>query len=119
MGFYKTSIIVAIIHLIIFLAILGVVMSNMKNTKNIFPNEIPVCPDFYTYDGSSNCLANTHIYTFSSTSCNTFNLNKDSYKNPGIGSTSGLCSKKTDAQNCNVSWDGITNNSDICYGTSV
>lgn len=113
MGFYKTTIIVAIIHLIIFLAILGVIMSNMKTNKNIFPNEIPTCPDFYTYDGS-NCNANTNIYTFSTTSCNIFNLNKSSYKNSGTGSTSGLCAKKKDADTCGVSWDGITNNTDIC-----
>jgi hypothetical protein len=119
MGFYKTTIIVAIIHLIVFLAILGVIMSNMKSNKNIFPNEISMCPDFYIYDGSS-CQANTNIYTFPmNSSCSKFDLNQQTYKNPGIDLSSGLCNKKNDAIDCNLSWDGITNNSDICHGTDV
>ncbi len=116
MGFYKTTIIVAIVHLIIFLAILGVVMSNKSKTAMLFPNEISKCPDFYEFDGANNeCKANTGIYTFSSGStCTTFDLANASYLPSGTGSDSGLCAKKKDAITCKISWDGITNNSNIC-----
>jgi hypothetical protein len=114
MGFYKLTIIIAIIHLIIFLAILGVIMSNSYSEK-IYPNQLPTCPDFYTFDGSF-CNADTNIYSFGSTSvgCSSINMNVSSFKPDGTNSTSGLCAKKTKANECKVSWDGITNNSDIC-----
>jgi hypothetical protein len=114
MGFYKTTIIVAIIHLIIFLAILGVVMSN-SYTEKIFPNQIQTCPDFYTFDGSY-CNSNPNIYSFtSSANCQSIDMTNEDFKVKGTGENSGLCAKKTRAQECKISWDGITNNSDICY----
>ncbi len=112
MGFYKTTIIIAIIHLIIFLAILGVVMSNKSQTQMLFPNEISKCPDFYQFDGA-NCNVNTGIYNVTN-DCRTFNLSNTKYLPKGTGSTSGLCAKKNDAINCKITWDGITNNSNIC-----
>jgi hypothetical protein len=112
MGFYKTTIIVAIIHLIIFLAILGVVMSNKSHTQMLFPNEVSKCPDFYEFDGK-NCNVNTGIYNVTD-DCKTFDLSLDKYLQSGTGSSSGLCEKKNDAITCKISWDGITNNSNIC-----
>lgn len=114
MGFYKLTIIIAIIHLIIFLAILGVIMS-YSYTDKIYPSQTPTCPDFYTFDGSF-CNANPNIYTFSSSSaCNSIDMTDSVYKIPGTNENSGLCAKKNKAQECKISWDGITNNSDICY----
>jgi hypothetical protein len=114
MGFYKTTLIIAIIHLIIFLAILGVVMSNKSQTQMLFPNEISKCPDFYQFDGTS-CMVNSGIYAFpNNSSCQTFNLSAAKYLPKGTGSASGLCAKKNDATTCNITWDGITNNSNIC-----
>ncbi len=114
MGFYKLTIIIAIIHLILFLAILGVIMSYSR-TEQIYPGQISTCPDFYTFDGSF-CNANRNIYTFSSDSnCDSLDMTLNTYKPPGTDAHSGLCAKKNKAQECKISWDGITNNSDICY----
>jgi hypothetical protein len=115
MGFYKLTIIIAIIHLIIFLSVLGVIMAR-SNGEKVYPNQLASCPDYYTFDGSF-CNANPNVYSFSSThsSCSQINITDNRYKVTGTDINSGLCAKKTIAQECKVSWDGITNNSDICY----
>lgn len=121
MGFYKTTIIVAIIHLIIFLAILGVLMSQAYNSKSYIVEQ-NTCPDYYTFDGT-NCNANTSIYDTTSLDsgktdaerCSVIDFTtSDIYKVSGTDGSSGLCAKKNRAIDCGVSWDGITNNSDIC-----
>jgi hypothetical protein len=115
MGFYKTTIIVAIVHLIIFLAILGVLMSQAYSTKT-FVTTPPTCPDYYIFDGL-NCNINDNIYNSSSMTNNCSrltNVNMAPFIASGTDSTSGLCQKKRWATDCEISWDGITNNSDIC-----
>ena len=42
-----------------------------------------------------------------------FKTNKK-YELPGAGINSGLCYKKKKAQECNITWDGLTNNYTIC-----
>ena len=42
------------------------------------------------------------------------NFNKKEYNVQGKGSNSGLCKKKQWADKCNVLWDGITNNTNLC-----
>jgi hypothetical protein len=114
MGFYKLTIIVAIVHLIIFLAILGVVMTN-SYTEKIYPSQLSSCPDFYTFDGSY-CNSNPNIFSFNNTnSCNRINITATEFNVKGTDENSGLCAKKIKAQECKINWDGITNNSDICY----
>ncbi len=113
MGFYKTTLIVAIVHLILFLAILGSIMLYNK-TEKLYPSELPTCPDFYTFDGSY-CNANSSIYSFpTGNNCSNILMNSAEFSVPGTNENSGLCSKKTIATDCKISWDGITNNSSIC-----
>lgn len=113
MGFYKNVLISAIIQLIILLAILGVMMS--YGNKNImFPAELSDCPDYYTLNTLGQCTSNHVIYK-SNPNCDMVDFTGPSYKVPGMGEKSGICKKKMWATGCNVTWDGITNNSNICY----
>ena len=114
MNFYKIICIIAIIILIVSLAGVGVALQN--STKDvIYPPNISKCPDFYTYNEVSGC---TTIYKNSNDSdCNNVYFTDITYNNPGMGKTSGLCKKKEWAQSCGVNWDGITNNTDVCYKT--
>ena len=134
MNFYKIVTIIAIVILIIFLTITGVVLNGSKQ-KIIFPPYISMCPDYYVYNESSDkCQGPSDIISTTSTinidgtdfSCNNFRIyNKkidtdtgeitdELFNAPGMGPNSGICAKKKWANGCNVHWDGITNNEDVC-----
>jgi hypothetical protein len=116
MGFYKSLLIGTVVSLIIVLAIMGVILGN--SAKNMsFPAEFPMCPDYYTIDSNNVCKINSNIYSATNSDCINKNFNENRYKIGGTGPLSGLCAKKQWAQTCGVSWDGITNNSEICYKT--
>ncbi len=114
MGFYKSLLIGTVVSLIIVLAIMGVILGN--SAKNMtFPSEYPMCPDYYTIDSSGKCKINSTIYSATNADCANKNFNETRYNTGGTGPLSGLCLKKQWAQGCGVTWDGITNNSEICY----
>lgn len=119
MLWYRNLFISTILSVLLLLAIMAVIMY-FSNKKQIFPAISQPCPDYYTMDTSGNCSINKSVWNIGVTtskrtdlSCNTVNFSKLS--NPGMGPTSGLCSKQRWAQDCTVTWDGITNNSSICY----
>jgi hypothetical protein len=114
MDFYKSILILAVLSLIIILSIFGVILSNMSK-KQIYPANISKCPDYYSLV-SGTCVSNETIYSKSNElSCSNFDYEKEEYNVSGMGPSSGLCLKKKWANDCGVSWDGITNNSNICY----
>ena len=114
-----------IIIVLILLTILGVIMYNSQGNQ-IFPSIYPPCPDYYSINSSGLCTGSTNVWDFTKDSvsvpnytgnplCSQMNFSGVPFTNAGIGKTSGLCAKKTWASTCNVTWDGITNNSSICY----
>jgi hypothetical protein len=116
MGFYKSLLIGTLVSLIIVLAIMGVILGNYASNQT-FPPEYSMCPDYYTIDSSKVCKINSDIYSTVKADCMNKNFDDSSYKVKGTGPLSGLCKKKQWANDCGVSWDGITNNADICYKT--
>jgi hypothetical protein len=119
MLWYKNLFISTILSVLLLLAIIAAVMY-FSSKKQIFPAVFQPCPDYYNMDLSGNCHINHSIWDIGATSssrtdlsCNDVNFSK--LKNPGMGPSSGLCSKQRWAQDCTVTWDGITNNSAICY----
>lgn len=118
MGFYKTSFMIMMVVLILSLAIMGVALHTSKGDVN-FPPNISKCPDYYVYNPTTNkCEDVKQLSTGGSkdgTSCTNADFNQDIYKAKGTGPQSGICKKKRWAKHCNVPWDGITNNEDICY----
>ena len=92
----------------------------MKNQKNnvTFPPVISDCPDYYTSvknpEGTDYlCNKDTNLSTNDDTECNTIDNSHTKFK--GLG---GLCAKKKWADNCGITWDGVTNNPDSeknCY----
>ena len=114
MNFYKQVIIIAVIILIISLAVIGTVLAK-SDSDDAFPPTINACPDFYKLDDSGKCEALKDVYDTSKTNCNIIDFTADDYSNPGIGPDSGACAKKNEATRCGITWDGITNNPDICY----
>ena len=114
MDFYKSILILAVLSLIIILSIFGVILSNMSKTQ-IYPANISKCPDYYSLSSGS-CISNNTLYSKSNeSSCKYLDYKSEYFNAPGVGPNSGVCAKKKWANECGVSWDGITNNSNICY----
>ncbi len=109
-----------ILSVILLLGIVGYVM-NSANKVQIFPVNISDCPDYYDIDSSSNyCNANLNVWnTGLRDDCKSIDFVKGRYGRvkyitPGKSASSGLCAKKRKANQCKVSWDGITNDKSIC-----
>ena len=113
MDFYTSLFVGTFIFLIIILCIVGYYMSISKK-KQTYPPSIADCPDYYSLDAAGSCKIGASI-TASQTTCNVEDFKNAKYKKEGTDFTSGLCAKKMWANKCEVSWDGITNNDDLCY----
>lgn len=120
MIFYKNMLVSVFLSVLIILTILGIIMYYGQN-KQIFPASFPPCPDYYSSDTTGKCIANSSIWTFTNNLPTSLPLQKCSIVDfsgnyqPGVGPSSGLCTMKKWANDCNVTWDGITNNTSICY----
>lgn len=110
--FQKSVATVAIIILIITLCIIGISLYRTKyNSK--YPPVIANCPDYWDASGnldiSNNFVCVNSMNLGSSTCSNTMNFSTSSWQ----GDNS-LCQKYKWAKSCNLTWDGITDNADIC-----
>lgn len=114
MDFYTTVFIAFIILLVIALAIVSTLLSNMSK-KQKFPSNISVCPDYYSLNETGFCLQNPNIFNSLMPPCKMLNTEDPKYKVKGTGSESGMCKKKQWGNTCGVSWDGITNDMNICF----
>jgi len=113
MIFYKNIFISTILSVILLLGIVAYIMYNSKD-KQTYPPLLGECPDYYKLDNVGRCV-NNGIWDFTQESpCNQIDFSGNQYKIPGTGANSGLCAKKNKANECNITWDGITNNYSIC-----
>ena len=120
MNFYKTVCIIALVILVISLAFIGSAMAS-SSKKMTFPPNLSQCPDNYVYDQTDKTCVNADkdgIY-YNSINCGKISFEDDEYNVPGIGTTSGACAKKRVAIGCEVDWDGLTNNPNVCYSTNI
>ena len=113
MDFYTSLFTATIIFLIIVLCFVGYFMSLSKKNQT-YPPSTSDCPDYYSLNSNGTCKIGANI-TAREPTCNIEDFTQNKYKGDGTDFTSGLCAKKMWANKCEVSWDGITNNDDICY----
>ena len=117
MEFYKTVSIITICILLISLAVIASLMiSSSKKSKH--PPTISSCPDFYLADTNDKGIVtcrDTNSISNDKDDCSNKQFTAAKYNFPGTGPTSGACGKKKWAKTCKVDWDGLTNNSSICY----
>jgi hypothetical protein len=118
MVFYKNVLMSVVITALVLLAIIGAVMYYLRN-KQEYPAIIDGCPDYYNLDPSTNTCLRSSAWdappaSAGTTNCMTIDFKEQSYLLPGSSEGSGICNKKNIAQNCGVTWDGITNNFSIC-----
>jgi hypothetical protein len=112
MDFYTSLFLGTVICVIILLVIVGYCMYLSKGNET-YPPSIANCPDYYTVDDVSGCIASSGINVTPDCSFNNFLDPK--FLPSGTNFDSGNCQKKLWAEKCNVTWDGITNDSNICY----
>lgn len=101
MGFYKSAFVGFTVQLLILLAIMAYILSNMNKNQQ-FPASISNCPDFYSLNNEGNCMIETSVYSSQDNQCKILNPRDMSLRDQKIW-----------AVDCGVSWDGITNNSSI------
>lgn len=103
MTFQKIVLFIALVILILMLAFVGVMLYRSKETA-VWPPQVSECPDYWKVIGVNKCqndkgLGNcTGVHDFSSAEWQ---------------GKRGLGKKKTWAKECNITWDGITNNTSI------
>jgi hypothetical protein len=116
MNFYTSLLVGTLVFLIITLIIVGYCMT-LSGEKQIYPPSIADCPDYYTLDSNNTCYAGSSlkVYDTPDISCNMQNFTTPKYSVSGTNFSSGLCAKKLWANDCEVKWDGITNNDTLCY----
>ena len=105
MTFQKIILYLAIIILIIILLIVGITLIYSKSHPT-WPPMIPECPDYWSYDASGICVNIKDLGTCPPKG-NDKHLKMDFNASPFTG-TDGLCNKYNWANNCKVTWDGIT-----------
>lgn len=105
--FQKFILFTAIIILIITLIFIGIALSN--STNQVWPPMIPECPDYWAADGSGNNTTCTNIKDLGT--CQPQNGQKHlvmNFNEAAYTGSNGLCAKYNWANNCGVTWDGIT-----------
>jgi energy-coupling factor transporter transmembrane protein EcfT len=105
-GFQKTVLLFAIIILIGLLVFIGVSLKK-KETQD-WPPVIGDCPDYWvdTSGNGGNCVNVLNLGTCPSSKANTpLNVN---FSTSNYQGSNGLCNKYNYAQQCGITWDGIT-----------
>jgi hypothetical protein len=106
MTFQKNVIYVAIIVFILAMIVFGIYIHNSKYSFK-YPPVIGTCPDYWT-DINGYCVNTKKI---GKDSCQSSKI--DFSQGQWIGDT-GTCLKQKWAKACDITWDGITNNSTSC-----
>ena len=107
-GFQKIVLFAAIIILIIALVIIGIALSYAKDGQT-WPPMTPQCPDYWLIDGSGNNAICTNIKDLGTCSANSGTKHLImNFNNPAFTGSQGNCNKYRWANNCGISWDGIT-----------
>jgi hypothetical protein len=107
MAFQKIVLTIAIVILIVMLVIIGITLSKSPDEEN-WPPIIGKCPDFWVdlVGNGEECFNSHHLGICNIPSENnktTKNFNEAPFTGPN-----GDCAKKKWANNCHVTWDGIT-----------
>ena len=104
MSFQKTTVIIAIIMLILCLIFISISLYNDKYNSQ-YPPVIADCPDYWIDRSSGDGAKCMNVKNLGKSGCSE---EVDFSKNKWQGDV-GLCRKYKWARGCNLSWDGITN----------
>lgn len=119
--FNKSVLFISTILLIIGLIIVANFIIKNKSTE-VYPPVVSDCPDYWDVDydsqGKKHCKNNTYINDGRSTAiCRSYP--HALFSANGSSPDDILCEKSKWAKDCNIHWDGITNNPSACVNTSI
>tara|TARA_B100000424_G_C22944224_1_gene502455 strand:+ start:4385 stop:4771 length:387 start_codon:yes stop_codon:yes gene_type:complete len=124
-NFQKTTLTIALVIFIILMIFIGAVLYKNKYDKK-YPPVIASCPDYWIDEEPPISADSLNNIDFQTTKCkNIKNLGKDScsktmnFTGEFWEGESGDCNKSKWAKNCDLSWDGITNNPDVCKNKQI
>ena len=108
MTFQTTVILIAEVILAISILIIGITLHRQR-ANALYPPIISECPDYWEIDGTmcNKPTSNSSLLT----NCPNTNFGTS----PIYKGNNGLCEKQKWAKLCDVTWDGITNNNDLCH----
>jgi hypothetical protein len=111
MSFQDTVMSISITLLIIVLCFIGIALYNQKY-KTDYPPTIANCPDYWEDQSEGNNGAKcVNVKNLGNPSCsNTMDFSTAQW----AGGDAGKCNKSKWATTCNLTWDGISDNTDIC-----
>lgn len=105
-GFQKIVLIVATIVLIVTLIFVGVTLGSSDET---WPPSVPDCPDWWVADGSGNNSMCVNVKDLGVCPAQSGKKHQVmNFSSSMFTGDNGSCAKYTWANNCKVSWDGIT-----------
>lgn len=118
--FNKTVLMIASILLILGLIIIGIIIIRSLE-EEAFPPIITDCPDYWNvgYNSSSEIIcSNNQINSgYSRPQCR--NYPTSAFSVNGTSDADKMCEKYKWAKDCNIHWDGITNNPKACKNTTM
>ena len=103
MNFQKIVLVTAIIILILMLTFIGYALYSHRFNRQ-FPPIVAECPDFWV-SNKKECTNPKNLGKCTGPK----NFNSKTYQGHD-----GACAKSKWANNCGLSWQGITNNADVC-----
>jgi uncharacterized protein YxeA len=118
--FNKIVLIVATILLILGLIIISIMIIKTLEGET-FPPVVTDCPDYWnvTYNsGGDTICKDNHINSgYSTNQCRNYPTTK--FNANGTSANDIICEKFKWAKECNIHWDGITNNPKACAHTTM
>lgn len=84
-------------------------ITKSSNASTSWPPNVPSCPDWWVADGygdKQTCINKNDLGSCPTNAGETHQ--KMNFNTSNFTGSNGLCNKYTWANNCNVSWDGIT-----------
>jgi|TARA_B110000967_G_scaffold198642_1_gene231969 hypothetical protein len=117
-NFQKIVITIAIIIFIVLMIFIAIILYNNKYGVK-FPPTTSDCPDYWIDQGTNDGNINengkmtqkcVNVKNLGNTSCS----KEMDFTTGDWGGSTGLCNKYKWAKSCDLTWDGITNNKDLC-----
>ena len=100
MAFQQIVLTIALISLILWLVIIGVLLYYNRLDAQ-WPPEISECPDYWDVGPDGACKVNAALGNAGNGSCT-------SYKPPQSQTNDSRCTRQQWAKSCGIYWDGIT-----------
>ncbi len=118
MTFQSTVMTISVVILIISLTFIGLALYRQKY-KSDYPPVIANCPDYWSDNSEtgngSKCNLDPNITLGNlSQHCVPQNNNGIDFSTAYYSGADGLCNKAKWAKGCNLTWDGISDNADVC-----